>query len=121
MPRKDLEARKAYNRERYQLQRAERLADQKTRDDARRPQVQETVRRAHRRRRGIIDATGETKAGPCELCQTHTDPLHLDHWHDGPRKGQIRGWLCPRCNTALGSLRDDPDLLRRAITYLETR
>lgn len=121
MPLKDPKARKAYNRARYQKQRTQRLADQKKRDDARRPSVQETVRRAHRRRRGILDATGETRSGPCELCQTHAAPLHLDHWHAGPRKGKIRGWLCPRCNTALGSLRDDPNLLRLAITYLETR
>jgi len=54
----------------------------------------------------------------CALCGT--DPgdraLAVDHDH---RSGSIRGLLCSTCNTGLGALRDDPQLLRRAISYLE--
>jgi Recombination endonuclease VII len=33
--------------------------------------------------------------------------------------GHVRGILCMHCNTALGHMKDRPDLLRRAATYLE--
>ena len=42
--------------------------------------------------------------------------ISVDHDHD---TGRIRGVLCDRCNLALGYLRDNPDLLRRAADYLE--
>ena len=42
--------------------------------------------------------------------------IAVDHDHD---TGRIRGVLCDRCNRALGYLRDNPDLLRRAADYLE--
>ena len=41
--------------------------------------------------------------------------LSVDHCHDS---GTIRGLLCQRCNRAIGLLKDDPILLRRAISYL---
>lgn len=41
---------------------------------------------------------------------------HLDHDHV---TGVFRGVLCARCNLGIGHFRDDPDLLRRAIAYLE--
>lgn len=41
--------------------------------------------------------------------------LSVDHCH---KTGAIRGLLCQRCNRAIGLLRDDPVLLRRAISYL---
>jgi hypothetical protein len=116
MPLKDPEARAAYNAGRYGLQREARLVDQKLRDDAQRTHVRARVRKAHRLRRGIVDATSELRAGPCELCGAYTDPLHLDHDH---KTGRVRGWLCLLCNTALGRFKDDPALLRRAAEYLE--
>lgn len=42
--------------------------------------------------------------------------LSVDHHH---KKGYIRGLLCTRCNTAIGLFKDDPDLLRKAIRYIE--
>lgn len=41
--------------------------------------------------------------------------LHIDHDHE---TGTVRGLLCSPCNTALGSLREDPRLFRRALAYL---
>lgn len=43
--------------------------------------------------------------------------LALDHSH---ATGTLRGCLCYRCNTAIGHMRDRPDLLRRAADYLES-
>ena len=40
----------------------------------------------------------------------------LDHDHDS---GEFRGWLCNRCNSAIGWLEDDINYVRRALNYLE--
>lgn len=43
-------------------------------------------------------------------------PLHVDHDHV---TGEIRGLLCSRCNTAIGLLRDDVDVVSSAVDYLK--
>ena len=40
----------------------------------------------------------------------------VDHNH---KTKKVRGLLCSKCNTALGQFEDNPELLRRAIKYLE--
>lgn len=62
----------------------------------------------------------------CELCERELGMVKrsglpiseacVDHCH---RTGQIRGILCPTCNTGLGSFHDDPMLLLAAINYLK--
>jgi hypothetical protein len=42
--------------------------------------------------------------------------LVIDHDH---LTGAVRGRLCVRCNTGLGKFLDNPDMLRRAVCYLE--
>jgi hypothetical protein len=42
---------------------------------------------------------------------------HIDHDH---ATGHVRGFLCNRCNTALGKFRDSPVLLRNAAAYIES-
>jgi hypothetical protein len=42
----------------------------------------------------------------------------LDHCH---ASGVPRGWLCHRCNSLLGKLKDEPRLLENAVTYLTNR
>jgi hypothetical protein len=41
---------------------------------------------------------------------------HIDHCHE---TGKVRGLLCIRCNTSIGRLEDNADLLRAAIRFLE--
>ena len=41
--------------------------------------------------------------------------LAVDHDHE---TGRIRGLLCSACNVAIGKMKDDPALLRRAAFYL---
>ncbi len=59
----------------------------------------------------------------CKICQRPHDPsvnrgrLYVDHCH---KTNQVRGLLCSRCNIALGSLGDDPEVLKKAIIYLES-
>lgn len=56
----------------------------------------------------------------CAVCAVPFSELtrepHGDHCHSTQ---QPRGILCPKCNTAIGLLDDDPARLRRAATYLE--
>jgi hypothetical protein len=59
----------------------------------------------------------------CELCAAHeSESAHgtitADHCH---LTLTFRGWLCLRCNRGLELFRDDPDLLRKAAHYLESR
>jgi len=50
----------------------------------------------------------------CEL-KCGRRATHFDHNH---KTGAFRGWLCLLCNSALGFLKDDPALCRRAESYL---
>lgn len=56
--------------------------------------------------------------GGCRICGRPPGDrisLHIDHDHG---TGDIRGLLCVRCNNAIGLLRENPDLMRRAIRYV---
>lgn len=49
------------------------------------------------------------------LCNNNTTSLHVDHCH---KTKKVRGLLCNRCNIALGMMRDDMQILSKAIEYL---
>lgn len=51
----------------------------------------------------------------CAICKEHLIKPCVDHCHS---TGKVRGILCNTCNLAIGYLKDDPDLLKRAIEYL---
>jgi hypothetical protein len=53
-----------------------------------------------------VKGTGNTKNGSWVL----------DHCHE---TGKFRGWLCHKCNRALGGFDDDTKTLWRAIKYLK--
>lgn len=64
------------------------------------------------------EALLEAQGGACLICRAAPSAnaaLHVDHDHE---TGEIRGLLCVNCNQSLGQLRDDPDLLVRAVSYL---
>lgn len=70
-----------------------------------------------RRTRGVETKASYFRPRPedrCGICGAAAD-LHLDHDH---ASGEFRGWLCPACNTGLGSFGDDPSRLESAIRYL---
>lgn len=55
----------------------------------------------------------------CYLCNKDSSdlgrPLYVDHCH---KTAKIRGLLCFHCNMALGHLKDDINLLKKALKYL---
>lgn len=63
----------------------------------------------------LWDIAGRPRAEQCELCLESVMTV-FDHCHN---KGHFRGWICDRCNRVLGSVKDDVDLLKAMIKYLE--
>lgn len=59
-----------------------------------------------------------TQANKCAICLDAIDlkTARIDHDH---ATGTVRGLLCVACNTALGLLKDSPDVLIMAAAYLE--
>lgn len=58
----------------------------------------------------------------CPICHKKTVPglnskVVLDHDH---KTGRPRAWICDSCNTGLGRFKDEIDVLKNAIKYLET-
>jgi len=58
--------------------------------------------------------------GVCAICNSsppdnHKKRLNIDHCH---ATGRVRGLLCDACNRALGLLKDSPNLMLKAISYL---
>lgn len=49
-------------------------------------------------------------------CLSGDRSLSLDHNHTS---GEPRGFLCQQCNIAIGHFKDDKDLLRLALEYLD--
>lgn len=57
--------------------------------------------------------------GRCRICNyifKNSKSTHVDHNHI---TGNVRGLLCSDCNTGLGKLKDNPDILQSAINYLK--
>lgn len=83
---------------------------------------------ALRRKFGLTTAQYERmlahQGGVCAICKSEKTgaPFNgrfaVDHIENGTRV-VIRGLLCRACNTAIGLLRDNPDVIRRAAIYVE--
>lgn len=65
----------------------------------------------------------ESQLGKCAICRNKLDcgkcsnkRLHIDHDH---KTGAVRGLLCFRCNTGIGSFGDSVENLQRAAEYLQ--
>lgn len=113
------------HREKYVAQKRRKYHEVRS-DPARR--TIEKERRARLRLLHRYGLTGEQydrllvkQGGGCAVCAidcgTKTNPtLHVDHNHT---TGKVRGLLCQNCNTAIGSFREDPALLLRALAYLQ--
>ena len=75
----------------------------------------------------------ESQGNACAICKTDAEDakagysastfngssertLYVDHDHE---TGEVRGLLCMPCNSALGFLKESPDVVRAALSYLE--
>jgi hypothetical protein len=61
------------------------------------------------------------QGGRCAICRTDTpggvsSNFHVDHCHD---TGAVRALLCMACNTGIGKLQHNPDLLIKAAEYIQ--
>lgn len=65
------------------------------------------------------------QGGKCKICSVEILPINtgrgnktanVDHCHT---TGRIRGLLCNSCNRALGLLKEDSEILRKAARYLD--
>jgi len=59
----------------------------------------------------------EPPPGDCPICNNHTNKWVLDHCHT---EETFRGYICTSCNSGIGLLHDDPDILTNALFYLLT-
>jgi len=107
------ECRKDYNRERYTSsgKRDKTHSDRMVREHGLAPGEYEIQYTAQG---GVCAICGNPEANIIRggLCR-----LAVDHNHE---TGQRRGLLCVRCNTAIGLLNEDPDILMKAVVYLQT-
>lgn len=102
---------------------SENTADAKARMANYKKANQSKIRTLNLKKYGITLAQYEQmfadQAGCCAICKTHqsefSKSLAVDHCHTS---GKVRGLLCGLCNTALGSMRDSPEILASAINYL---
>ena len=60
----------------------------------------------------------DAQDGVCAICSSGKGSrrLAVDHDHE---TGQVRGLLCTRCNQLIGNAKEDPEIMRRAIEYIE--
>jgi hypothetical protein len=62
---------------------------------------------------------GRPRPQVCDICAKPNQikkPIYWDHCH---KTGKFRGWICHRCNTILGKVDDNAEMLRKMADYLE--
>ena len=59
---------------------------------------------------------GRERPMVCEACSEARSKIVFDHCH---KNGHFRGWICDRCNRALGLLGDSIEVAKALIKYLE--
>ena len=64
----------------------------------------------------LLQELFEKTGGQCTICKSE-DNLVVDHCHTTQ---DVRGLICGNCNKALGFVKDNPEVLRNMINYLET-
>ena len=66
-----------------------------------------------------FDALLQAQGNACAICKVEASGVrawHVDHCHTTEK---VRGILCTKCNPMLGFARDDVEILKSAIRYLE--
>lgn len=63
----------------------------------------------------MAEKLANNREGSCEICG-ETKFLVVDHCHTS---GNVRGLLCQHCNSVLGYAKDNIEVLKNAIHYLQ--
>jgi hypothetical protein len=86
--------------------------------EQRNPNARRQLRLASKARQEakLVEAAGRPRPSICDLCRKNNGGIVFDHCH---RTGQFRGWLCNRCNTAIGLAYESPKVLRAMARYVE--
>jgi hypothetical protein len=111
------ECKRLWDADRYQRDKTKRRAANEEWKGANLEQYKKVQLAAKQRWSGIPEPT-RPMPERCECCgrTKGKKALHIDHCH---LTGVFRGWLCFRCNAAIGLLGDTTDGTRRATAYLE--
>lgn len=125
MPYKDLDVRKAKQREYYRLHKDKIFAYRKRRKEifgsyySQNKEVQRKHNLWHKYRLTVAEYNAMVKRanGKCKICRTQTK-LVIDHDHT---TGMVRGLICDHCNRLLGGAKDSIKTLRAAIKYLSIK
>ena len=56
--------------------------------------------------------------GKCAICNNEMKVINIDHCHE---TNIVRGLLCTSCNTGIGKLKEDINIMKSAINYLTKR
>jgi hypothetical protein len=62
----------------------------------------------------------QKQEGKCKICGEKPSTqrgLHIDHCHT---TGSVRGLLCHGCNVGIGAMKENPEILSKAIEYLRS-
>lgn len=109
--------------EHYEANKTTRLEANRKWQSSNRSKVKQINRRAHLKQYGLTEEAYASmlseQHGRCAVCRQEEsvkEVLSVDHCHT---TGTVRGLLCSRCNTGLGLFSDNPDILRKAVEYLE--
>jgi hypothetical protein len=57
------------------------------------------------------------QGGKCSICERVQNILVVDHHH---KTGKVRGLLCSNCNTGIGLLQDDSNIMQKATNYIRS-
>jgi hypothetical protein len=90
-------------------------------DKAKRDRIKLSVKRKFNLTLNDYDVLYLEQGGKCAICGTHQKnlvrTLAVDHDHN---TGKVRGLLCQPCNTGIGLLKENVQVLENAIKYLST-
>ena len=115
-----VEQKRLYNRERYRKKRIE-MIKAATRYQQAHPEQRATTGNRYylKKKYGLtvtqVAAMSVRQRHRCAICNEKTE-LVIDHCH---RFGHVRSLLCQSCNKMIGFAREEPDILARAIVYLQ--
>lgn len=77
--------------------------------------------RSYDRKKYLEKLAGRKMPEQCEICgafgKEFQKGIVFDHDHE---TGKFRGWICPRCNMAIGLVKENTETLEAIIKYIKS-